>query len=246
MTNAAHTAVGPARETPSAITAADHDRAFEFFNQVLFGGALQRPVITLSSRKKAMGYFRSGFFRDERGQGADEIGLNPEYYSTLQDYLSTLVHEQAHQWQFQFGKPGKNGYHNKAWVEKMTELGLPPFNTKDPAKQTGTTVSHRVEPEGRFAVACAQLLRSGFTLRWTKSEPDEDVTELSPEQIEDLAAEAEEKRRRREAQRRSKTPYHCPVCLTKAWAKPKVKLMCGECWAVLVPSDEVVAVINES
>lgn len=41
------------------------------------------------------------------------VALNP----TGQAYM-------AHAWQFHFGEPGRRGYHNKEWAEKMEAISL--------------------------------------------------------------------------------------------------------------------------
>jgi hypothetical protein len=35
----------------------------------------------------------------------------------------------AHLWQWEFGSPYKNGYHNTEWAGKMIEIGLMPSDT---------------------------------------------------------------------------------------------------------------------
>lgn len=38
----------------------------------------------------------------------------------------------THLWQYHFGKPGRRGYHNKEWANKMESIGLMPSSTGQP------------------------------------------------------------------------------------------------------------------
>jgi hypothetical protein len=74
-----------------------------------------------------------------------------------------LVHEMAHVWQHAHGKRTRNGYHNKEWAAKMDELGQLPSDTGQPGgKRTGQKCSHYIAKVGPFAIACAELLKTGL------------------------------------------------------------------------------------
>ena len=74
----------------------------------------------------------------------------------------------------------------------------------------GKSVSHCIEAGGAFERACVALVKQGFDSLyievWTKGGE-----------------------RTRKTKAASKTRYTCPECLTNAWAKPDVHLVCGEC-----------------
>lgn len=196
------------------------DKAYDYFNAELFGGELPACMITLQRKNNTLGYFWAEQFTARKGKNVvDEIALNPSHFETRtdKDILSTLVHEMAHLWQQHFGKPSRGGYHNRQWGAKMRELGLIPSDTGRPGgKETGQCMSHYVEKEGAFSVACDKLTRKGFRLTWQAREQDR-------------AAAA--------AKRASKTKYTCPGCDMNAWAKPGVSLCCGECECELVEND---------
>ena len=222
------------RPTPTSLTAQDHDNAYDFFNARLFDHTLPRCLITLSSgRRHASGYFRPTYFSQEHEpRPIDEIGMNPEHFKDLTSYLSTLVHEMAHLWQAHFDKPGRNGYHNRKWAKKMLELGLAPFNVGHPEEMTGVRISHTVVAGGPFDVMCNELLATGFSVRWKHTQ------EVVPVEEEEEEPEDPKVALRKEKQKASKTPFHCPKCgTTKAWAKPTAKLMCGSCRIDLILSD---------
>ncbi|MBM5564638.1 SprT-like domain-containing protein, partial [Klebsiella quasipneumoniae] len=73
-------------------------------------------------------------FVSRDGGTTDEIAMNPAYFAVCppEEIMQTLVHEMAHLWQHHFGKPGRRGYHNKEWAERMEEIGLMPSSTGKP------------------------------------------------------------------------------------------------------------------
>ena len=94
----------------------------------------------------------------------------------------------------------------------MREIGLIPSDTGQPGgKDTGQKVSHYIADGGRFAGACTAYLATGAAILYSDRAGDEDAT----------------KTRRKKAA--SKTKYTCPACGINAWAKPEIKLVCGEC-----------------
>ena len=136
-------------------------KAYDFYNERLFDGIHRHP--------RSMGYFSPARFSSKSGGKADEIALNIAYFAVcpIEDTLSTLGHEQCHLWQHHFGTPGKKGYHNKEWAEKMIEIGLTPTSTGLPGGKTvGEKVGHYIEPEGKFELATKDLLSGFFDLSW--------------------------------------------------------------------------------
>lgn len=222
--------------TPTVLTAADHDHAYDFFNAALFSTSLPRCLITISSRRRSVGYFRPSYFTDstsgeQRGH-LDEIGMNPEYYADLRDYLSTLVHEMVHLEQANFGKPGKGAHHNRAWAGRMVDLGLPPFNIRHPEKMIGERIDHTIQEGGPFDLAYQELLKGGYTVRWIPlPDPALEAAELPSEEERD----AQIRKKRKKA---SKTPYDFPGCDLRAWAKPGARLMCADCQQLLIAKDQ--------
>jgi predicted SprT family Zn-dependent metalloprotease len=200
--------------TPTSRTYDELTRAYEHFNRELFEGRLPPCLITMQRKNKTFGYFAGGRFGTRDGQEiTDEIALNPSHFSarTVEESLSTLVHEMTHLEQHHHGKPSRIGYHNKEWAGLMRRVGLVPSDTGAPGgKEIGQHMTHYIEPAGRFEQACAALVRSGFTLPYIE-----------------LWGEQDGKKAARKAA--SKTKYTCPSCAANAWAKPETKLVCGEC-----------------
>lgn len=139
--------------------------AFRFFNDSLFGGSLPDAMVILHRHKQVRGYYQSDVYRarseDAPSPFLAEIALNPDAFMGSSDrrILSTLVHEMCHLWQATYGEDFKPGIHNKEWVRKMESVGLIPSATGEPGgKQTGKKVSHYIELDGPFDVACTELL----------------------------------------------------------------------------------------
>lgn len=208
----------PTSQTYSAL-----NQAYDFFNRELFSGQLPPCLITMQRKAKAYGYFAGGRFGSRDGGAiTDEIALNPSHFKSRSDEqsLSTLAHEMAHLWQHHFGKPSRSGYHNKEWAAKMHEIGLHPSDTGAAGgKETGQSVSHYILDGGAYATAYKALAATGFSALYVE-----------------LWDESEAKKKRK-AKAASKTKYTCTDCNANAWAKPKTKLICGDC-EILMLSDE--------
>lgn len=166
-----------------------------------------------------MGYFAGRRFKSIDGANiTDEIALNPTHFSKrgAKNVLSTLAHELAHQWQQHFGAPSRTGYHNAEWARKMVEVGLIPTDTgRRGGKQTGPRMTHYIKRGGAFDLAANELIAKGFVLA---------LVERVPKGSNLVALK----------KRLSKTTYHCPRCLAKAWAKPGSDFACRPCRARLV------------
>lgn len=143
--------------------------AYDFFNRSLFAGQLPPCLISLQRKAKTQGYFSFRRFISEDGRYTDEIALNPEFFGVLPvlDTLSTLVHEMCHLWQQHFGNPGRRGYHNKEWADKMEAIGLMPSDTHKPGgKRTGEHMGDYILEDGLFMQAARNLLKTEFSIHW--------------------------------------------------------------------------------
>lgn len=185
--------------------------AYDYFNSRLFDDRLPRCLITMQRRRNARGYFAAARFSTPEGtEITDEIALNPLHFRnrSTDQTLSTLVHEMCHLEQKHFGKAPKRAYHNRQWGDMMLAVGLHPSATGEPGgKQTGRNMTHYVIPDGAFEMSCADLLSSGFTIRYVE-----------------LPVEEKEK-----PKAASKIKYACPGCKASAWAKPGTRLVCEDC-----------------
>lgn len=207
----------PTRTTYTAL-----DRAFDHFNDRVFGGRLPACLVTLQRHKAAYGFFAGGRFGSRDGSiVTDEIALNPARFQerTIRESLSTLVHEMTHLEQQHFGQPSRSGYHNKEWGDLMDAVGLAPTDSGQPGgKRTGQQVTHMIVPDGPFDLACRDLLEDGWNL---------DIVELW----------TEDQERAKTKKAASKTKYACPMCEAAAWAKPGANLICGDCGQTMIGND---------
>ncbi len=191
-----------------------------YFNTALFNGALPPVILNFSRHANSLGFFAP--LRWERGkQTTHEISLNPSYLKRrpARDVASTLVHEMAHAWQFTEGKPGRRGYHNEEWAQKMDALGLPPSSTGAPGgARVGYRMSHYILQGGAFDRAFDAMPRE-YLLPWT-------------------CWEFEGGKGKTQKPRASKLKYTCPGCAANAWGKPGLSLRCGECEEAMVCEDD--------
>lgn len=143
------------------------EEAYQFFNKRLFDRKLGKCVINLRPAGVNKGFFIKNSFKEKGRKPRDEIVLNPDIFAGETDIeiLSTLVHEMAHKWQHDCGKPGKHGFHNKEWAKAMKRIGLNPFNLVNPGRETGAACSQTVEEDGLFAQACQELAAKGLKLK---------------------------------------------------------------------------------
>lgn len=158
-------------QLPTVEAYAELQAAFDFFNARLFEGTLRPCILTLQREKRSLGYFSHKRFvhRGDSKRTVDEIAINPAYFATepLVEVLGTVAHEMAHLWQAQFGKPGRRGYHNREWGEKMEAIGLMPSATGKPGgPRTGEHMSHYAIEGGPFLAAAEAFLATGATVSW--------------------------------------------------------------------------------
>jgi SprT-like family protein len=200
--------------------------AFDFFNERLFHGRLRRCLVTLQ-RHRGAGYFAAQRYETRDGTiVVDEIALNPAIFHerSVTDIFSTLVHEQVHALQFQYGHPSLDGYHNKEWGDWMERIGLIPSHTgAQGGRRTGVRMSHYIQPHGPFAQACAELVAQStvsFVDRWSAQ-----ATRLG---IDTVLGGRDQKRRKSKVT--SKTRFNCPGCKkANAWGRPDLLIDCRPC-----------------
>lgn len=118
--------------------------AYDFFNKQLFGGTLPTVMITYQ-RGKYAGFAAKDRWMTSSGERVHELAMNPSFFanSPVEEVLSTLLHEAVHIQQFEVGKPGRRGYHNKEFARLMADIGLICSHDGMPdGKQTGEKMTH--------------------------------------------------------------------------------------------------------
>jgi hypothetical protein len=225
------------KDTPTKEAYNELQAAYDWFNAQLFNGDLPPCLITLQRKtERVRGYFSPRRFDKASGEHTDELAMNPMHFRrrSVQETLSTLVHEMVHVWQHHRGKSGRGGYHNKEWGAKMKAVGLYPSNTGQPGgKETGDQMTHYIIEGGVFQATLATLLKKGFQITWAEWMPepksisapgvdgncDDDIEKPSP------------------SDKSNRVKYVCGQCSAKAWGKPKLLLVCGKCRVEFVRSD---------
>lgn len=200
------------QKTPTELQAEALVYWFDHFNKFLFGGELDRnKVIIINSRQRGA----LGHFWGERWANPDltvterncEISLNPDHMfgRSVKDIASTFVHEMCHMWQEYYGKPGRNGYHNKEWSNKMVSVGLKPYCIKT-GKLSGPRCSHKIV-EG-------EVFEQAF----------EEIPDQHKKPFMGIPAP-------KGAKNVGYPKFSCPKCKQVARAKDSAKLICGKCYA---------------
>jgi len=244
---------------PTTQAYAELQQAFEHYNVELFDGQIPRCLITMQREKRTYGYYSTQRFvhRDDHTT-IDEIAINPAYFGIvpLLEILQTLVHEMAHAWQQHFGNPGRRGYHNEEWADKMESIGLMPSSTgKLGGSRTGEKMADYAIKGGLFMQATDKLLAAGCqassvdrfsplvqhkdrlsitsTIMAALSESVTVVREAAlPAQSKSVRWQAPEQSKLLSppiaGNRSSRVKYRCPRCTTQVRGKPNLKIRCGE------------------
>jgi predicted SprT family Zn-dependent metalloprotease len=206
--------------------------AYKYFNRKLFKNELPGCILNFSRLKGTHGFLAPERWKriGEKDFRTHEISLTPStLYRSPIEVFSTLVHEMCHLWQWDFGNPSRNGYHNKEWAAKMVEVGLIPSNTGKPqGKMTGQKMTHYIEEEGRYQKAFTRMPKK-YILPFTSLEGE--VMKSLIEGAGSSSSEDEHKKRLRKLHpiSRNKTKYSCPVCKVNVWGKPGLQIMCENC-----------------
>jgi len=224
-------------------------RACRHFNDALFEGRLAPCMLTVQRQKGCMGLFYPERWVTEDGARCNELALNPTYFGAyrLVELFQTLVHEQCHMWQQEFGKPSRSGYHNREWADKMESIGLMPSATGEPGgKRTGQHMSDYPLPGGRFLAAARGFTAGGRRLKWLDRFRIDDNTRsgttlqelagdtgndglLTP--VSDLFRDVEngDIELLQGSPAKNKITYACGGCGCKVWGKPGLRIRCEAC-----------------
>lgn len=196
---------------PSINQMQSYQAAFDYFNVELFEGELPQVILNFSrTGAKAVAFYAPKRWENSKQDSniLDEISLTPKWLNRpLETIFSSLVHEMAHLWQFEFGSPSRTNYHNKEWAFKMNEIGLKPNNGK--GGETGQSVSHNIVINGPFQEAFKKMPEE-YLLPWRVF----------------CESDMEKKKTKKSG---SRVKYTCPECDTNVWGKDGLEIICKEC-----------------
>ncbi|HGT2939564.1 TPA: SprT-like domain-containing protein [Klebsiella pneumoniae] len=171
------------------------------------------------------------------------IAMNPAYFAVCppEEIMQTLVHEMAHLWQYHFGKPGRRGYHNKEWADKMEAIGLMPSSTGKPGgARTGDSMADYAIEGGQFMDEYNKLMQDDFRISWMDRFPARDrlleaIASGNADQfagdLEAMGIEVGEDGELtiKNENKSNRIKYTCSMCETNIWGKPDLNVMCGDC-----------------
>lgn len=149
---------------------------YDIYNQELFNSELPGVLLVITRKRNSKGFYSPARYANKDGVLADEIAMNPEFFlvRSVEEVLSTLVHEMCHQWQFNFGKDVKAGYHNKEFSVKMESVGLITSTTGYPGgDRVGERMTHYIAEDGLFIEATRELLKTRFGILWYDRYPNQ-------------------------------------------------------------------------
>lgn len=228
--------------------------AYEHFNEALFAGQLAPCMLTVQRQKGCMGLFYPERWVARAGIKCHELSLNPTYFGAYRvvELFQTLVHEQCHIWQQEFGRPSRSGYHNREWADKMESIGLMPSSTGEPGgKRTGQHMSDYALPGGYFLSAARAFTERGAQLKWLdrfrvtdKQRADTPLENIAC-QDEHLSApvtslfenlDSDDVKPLQSAAGKNKIKYSCPGCGCNAWGKAGLRIRCEDCNCRLAPA----------
>lgn len=215
------------------------DKAYRYFNDALFDGKLPPCILTIARKKNTHGYFAPKRWRrvEESDYATHEIALTATtLYRKPIEVFSTLVHEQVHLWQQEFGKPSRGGYHNTQWGHKMEEVGLMPSNTGRPGgKKTGQQMTHYIIAGGPYERAF-NVMPEEYLLAFTSLDADIQSAQIKRRVMPSDPTEPTTGTvaAPKTGKSRSKVKYTCP-CGYNVWGKPALLLLCQECESEFVP-----------
>ncbi len=210
---------------------------YDYYNKHLFEGKLSGCMLSFTRKKNTAGYFSANSWVKRSSRTAvHEIAINPET-TDLKDneFHQTLVHEMVHQWQQEYGTPSRKCYHNKEWAAKMLEVGLMPYNVKEPEKMTGQTVSDHLIEGGKLYYLILQLEKENF---FVPLEPKRYfprsviLNDGVGESLEELPAEESEEPNK--MGKRFKFTCNCNINL---WGKYDLDVTCNICNSIFVRQD---------
>lgn len=209
--------------------------AYKYFNRKLFNNELPGCILNFSRLKGTHGFLAPERWKrvDEEEFGTHEISLTPTtLYRPPIQIFSTLVHEMCHLWQWEFGSPSRNGYHNKEWAAKTKQVGLIPSNTGKPeGKETGQRMTHYIEEGGRYQKAFEKMPKR-YILPFTSLDGELMRSLIEGSGTDGSEEEVDERKKRLRKLRpvsRNKTKYSCPGCQANVWGKPGLKIRCEGC-----------------
>lgn len=213
---------------------------YDHFNQELFEGQLADCMLTFTRKRNTHGFLAPYRWSTHDAQefAIHEISLSVYTIGRpLIEVFSTLVHEMAHLWQFDFGSPSRGGYHNKEWANKMEEIGLmPSANGRPGGNRTGQNMTHYIIPDGPY-VQAFNAMPPEYLIPFTSIEAfltnqQEQEDEQPQGELQKGSTGGGAVPRTSTTSSRKKTKYLCS-CNYSVYGKPGLMMTCNVCSELL-------------
>jgi len=186
------------------------EKTFEYYNKKLFDSKLPDVVFSISRDNKMSGIFHPSRWETKESNPVHEIAVNPDCIEPFDiEFHQMIVHEMCHLYQFVFGTPGKNGYHNKEFFSIMERVGLHATTT---GTMTGSTTGYRM---GDFPIEGGEFIKAFQKLQESKFKP----LEIKP-------VKHHQKNVFLKSGKRYK--YSCS-CKNNIWGKSGMHIICKDC-----------------
>ena len=193
----------------------------EHLFQKVFGRSLGPVMLRPARHGKAFGYYRNASWKEDGQAPVPEISLCPYGLNRSPDKVfATLVHELCHQYQYEYGKPGRTGYHNLEFAEIMRKVGLFCSSTGEPGgKQTGDQMTHYIVLDGLFAKVFTRMPKDYLLPFKPLFDEEYFVTGTSCTSV----------GKPKPMNNKNKTKFTCLGCGAAAWGKYSLDINCNQC-----------------
>lgn len=182
--------------------------AYDYFNEKLFKGELEKPVLTISPdvKNKAYGWITNDklWKENENDVGMYELNISAQFLNrSISETISTLIHEMCHQWAKAngFQDTARSGsFHNKLFKKIAEDHGL---NVEYVHGRGWATTSLNMHGE--------RLLRE-----FLEEHPQKLIYRemlIKPKRVRDVSIRK----------------YVCPDCEASVRATKAVNVVCGDC-----------------
>lgn len=182
------------------------ENIFNYYNEKLFENKLPEVVLSFSRDPKMSGMFLPGKWGNEN-KTVHELVINSDFFKpTEMEFHQMIVHEMCHLFQFEFGTPGKRGYHNLEFQEIMNRVGLQTSDSGTPEGfKTGYKMADYPIESGSFLQAF-QNISNVYPVDFSI----EPKTEIKPK-----------------TNQGSRTKYSCSC--SNIWGKDNLQVSCNSC-----------------
>lgn len=222
------------KKTPTIEQMKVYQKIWDHLNEKLFDNEIEPCMLVMTRHKRALaGYFSDGKWVNDEEKKVHELAVNANLMTLGNpiEVLQTVAHEMVHQWQFDKGTPGRPGYHNKEWADKMKEIGLQPICQDTGAKdgqETGQNVTDKLISGGKAEMVFATMTED-FDFPYWSSEMVAIDNAGQPVPIELPKPGDGSRPQPVPGSSGTRTKFTCAMCGLNAWAKHSANLICGDC-----------------